>query len=74
MMEDRRGQINETEKIEAKIIELMEKNPQITQSEICRLTGLGRTAITRRISKLKEANIIEKIGSDRNGYWKISHQ
>ena len=52
----------------------MEKNPQITQSEICRLTGLGRTAITRRISKLKEANIIERIGSDRNGYWKISHR
>ena len=72
--EDRRGQINETKKIEAKIIELMEKNPQITQSEICRLTGLGRTAITRRISKLKEANIIERIGSDRNGYWKISHR
>ena len=33
--------------------------------------GLARSTISSNIQKMKEKGIIERIGSDRNGYWKI---
>ena len=68
---DRNGQKNETETIDSQIIKLMKQNPQITQVEICEITGFRRSTITNHIRKLKETHVIERIGSDRKGYWKI---
>ena len=33
--------------------------------------GFARSTISANIQKMKEQGIIERIGSDRNGYWKI---
>lgn len=33
--------------------------------------GIGRTTVTDNIKKLKDEGFIERVGSDRNGYWKI---
>ena len=33
--------------------------------------GISTTAIDNNIKTLKEKDIIERIGSDRTGYWKI---
>lgn len=68
---DRNGQKNETETIDSQIIKLMKQNPQITQAEICEITGFRRSTITNHIRILKETHVIERIGSDRKGYWKI---
>lgn len=38
---------------------------------MCQIIGVGRTAITNHIKKMKGKNILERVGSDRNGYWKI---
>jgi ATP-dependent DNA helicase RecG len=33
--------------------------------------GVSRKTIATRLKKLKEKDIIERVGSDRKGYWKI---
>ena len=33
--------------------------------------GFARSTISSNLQKLKEKGIIERIGSDRNGYWEI---
>ena len=68
---DRREQISELKTIDDKILYLIKQNPNITQMKMCEIIGVGRTAITNHIKKMKDNNIIERIGADRNGYWKI---
>lgn len=68
---DRREQIEELKTIDDKIIYLIKENPNITQIQMSLIIGVGRTAITNHIRKMKESNIIERVGPDRNGYWKI---
>ena len=68
---DRREQISELKTIDDKILYLIKQNPNITQMKMCVIIGVGRTAITNHIKKMKDTNIIERVGSDRNGYWKI---
>ena len=65
-MMDRSGQ-----KTEDEIISLIKGNSRITQKEMCKITGAGRTTITNNLRRLKQNNIIERIGTDRNGYFKI---
>lgn len=61
-------ELNETQK---KLLEVIKSNPNITQKDLTIELNLGRTAITKNIKILKDNNIIERIGSDRKGYWKI---
>ena len=68
---DRNGQKNETVTIDSQIIKLMKQNSQITQAEICEITEIRRSTIINHIRILKETHVIERIGSDRKGYWKI---
>lgn len=68
---DRREQISELKTIDDKILYLIKQNPNITQMKMCEIIGVGRTAITNHIKKMKDTNIVERVGSDRNGYWKI---
>jgi ATP-dependent DNA helicase RecG len=68
------GQKNWTEnlnKTQKRIINLLENNPKMTQNDLAKELNLGRTSITSNIKKLKENEIIERVGTDRNGYWKI---
>lgn len=68
---DRNEQINKFDTIEEKILFLLKHDHHITQSQMSSIIGIGRTSITNNIKKLKDKNIIERVGSDRNGYWKI---
>ena len=49
----RNGQKKKTETIDSQIIKLMKQNPQITQAEICEITGFRRSTITNHIRILK---------------------
>ena len=60
--------INETQK---NIIDLIKKNPNITQNEISNFLNINKSTVMRNINKLKEKNIIARIGSTKNGQWKI---
>ena len=55
-----------------KIIDLMKKNPSITQVEMANALDLTRDGISYNIKILKEKGIIERVGSTKNGIWKIN--
>ena len=54
-----------------KIVELIDSNPKISKKEMAKAIGISTTAIDKNISVLKEKNIIQRVGSDRSGYWEI---
>ena len=54
-----------------KIINLIKKNPAITQVEMAKILDLTRDGISYNIKILKEKGIIERVGSTKNGIWKI---
>lgn len=53
------------------IIKLMKQNNQITQIELSKELEVNESTIKRNISKLKSKGILIRLGSDKNGYWKI---
>ncbi len=59
------------ESTQDKILYLIKENLRITQTMMSNELGFARSTISSNIQKMKEQGIIERIGSDRNGYWKI---
>ncbi len=57
-----------------KIIELMSENPDITISEISNSIGISIKGVEKQISILRKSGIIERVGSDKTGRWKIIPQ
>ncbi len=57
---------------EMEIIKFLLKNPAYTTTELAKMLKVSRKTISKRIGVLKEKGIIERVGSDRKGYWKIS--
>lgn len=55
-----------------KIINLIKKNPSITQVEMAKALDLTRDGISYNIKVLKEKGVIERVGSTKNGIWKIN--
>lgn len=53
------------------VVSLMLDNSNITISNISSILGLSRSIVTRKIKKLREEGIIERVGSDKAGVWKI---
>jgi len=53
------------------ILSLVATNENITYQELSDELGLSLATIKRRISALKKAKKIERIGTSRGGYWKI---
>lgn len=56
---------------EIKLLELLKINPNITQVELSKKLNVSRRTISTLLSHLKERGKIERVGSDRKGYWKI---
>lgn len=68
---DRNEMIITMESTQDKILYLMKENPSITQVMMTNELGVARSTISSNIQKMKEQRIIERVGSDRKGYWKI---
>lgn len=65
---------NASEKLNKKqeIIYLsIKENPSISRKQLIDITKKDNSTITRNINTLKEKGFIERVGSDRDGYWKI---
>ena len=56
---------------EIKLLELLKINPNITQVELSNKLNVSRRTISTLLANLKEKKKIERVGSDRKGYWKI---
>ena len=67
-------QINDYEKltkIEKEILEIVIENPEITQINIASRLGRTPKTVQRAIAALKTKGSIERVGSNKKGYWKI---
>ena len=53
------------------ILELIKEKPQISRSEISHKMGLHESSVKRRLKMMVDKGIIQRIGSDRGGHWKI---
>lgn len=56
---------------EEKIISFMRDNPNITKPELVKLVGLGKTSIDNYIASLKKKGALERVGSNKKGYWRV---
>lgn len=68
------GVVNEVVNLsnrEKSVVAEIEKNPKISKTKLIVLTGIPKTSLERIISSLKEKGLLERVGSDKNGYWKI---
>lgn len=57
--------------IQNRIIELIINDNRITQNEIAKIIGVSVRTIKRNFKILIDNSIIERIGSDKIGYWQI---
>lgn len=63
-----------TEKVtdrEKQLLSLLREDPGYTTDQLAKNLGVSRKTISIYLRKLKESEIIARIGSDRKGYWKI---
>ena len=56
---------------EINLLELLKINPNITQVELSNKLSVSRRTISTLLAHLKERGKIERVGSDRKGYWKL---
>ena len=64
-----------TEKLtkrEQDILKFLKNTPEITMPQLAENLGKSRKSIAKYIKGLKDKQIIERVGSDRKGYWKIN--
>ena len=51
---------------------LIKQNSKITATEISEQLKISLSTVKRKIKELKEKGSVERIGSDKTGYWKIT--
>lgn len=56
---------------ENEILEFLRKDKNITVAELSKISNKSVRTINRIISLLKSKGLIERIGSNKNGYWKV---
>jgi len=54
-----------------KILNAIFEEPKATQKRLAEVTGLSMRTISREVKELRDAGIIQRVGSDRSGFWKI---
>ena len=45
--------------------------PKITSAKIAENLGVGIATVKREIKRLKDSGCIERVGSDKTGYWRV---
>ena len=75
LMEDKAGdkvwdiRINKTQ---TKILAIMRDDPNVTLQELQEQLSLGRTAIQNNVTYLRKNGIIERVGTNKSGYWRVN--
>ena len=59
------------EVVKAAIVSYLRNNPKATYQEIGDEVEIKKTTVFEYLSELVEAGIIERIGNNRSGYWKV---
>lgn len=56
---------------QARILAEIRNNPNITKPRLAEILKLGKTTIDKGIAVLKKYRYIERVGSNKSGYWRI---
>ena len=56
---------------EQELLTLLTEDPGYTMPQLAERLSVSRKTVAARLKKLKDAGLIERIGSDRKGYWKL---
>jgi predicted HTH transcriptional regulator len=59
--------------VKRKILNCLKENPKAKYIELATKTGYSIATIKRHIQVLKKHGLVERIGSDKSGYWKINN-
>lgn len=51
------------------ILNILVRDPRITQTDIAKELGLSRKQVQTAIKELRDAFLVERVGSNRNGIW-----
>ncbi len=60
-----------TDVTEKRIIELLKDNSKYKTVELAEMLDISRKTVSIKLKNLKEKGIVERVGSDRKGYWNI---
>lgn len=63
--------LDDLNKTDIEVLNILTKNNKATREELSVLINKSEATIKRTIAKLKNKGLIERIGSDKKGYWKI---
>ena len=58
-------------KVQKVIIKEIQNNAHITSEDLVTIVGIRADSIRRNLSKLKAKGLIERVGPDKGGYWKV---
>lgn len=59
-------------KSQIQILELLKEYPKITTIELAKKLVRDDVTIARNIIKLKSLGVVERVGSDKTGNWKVN--
>jgi len=65
--------MSDLNKSQRKVLETIINDPSITTKKICKIVGLQSTRVSVILKELKQLNKLERKGSRKNGYWKITN-
>ena len=58
-------------KTQSAIVKAIMSNNSITYDSLSTIVGVDRSTITRNIAVLKKKGIVQRVGGDKNGRWKV---
>jgi ATP-dependent DNA helicase RecG len=56
------------------VLKTISRNNRVTYEQIADALGVSRATVRRHIKTLRESGKLERIGSDKAGYWKVSEE
>ena len=68
---DKRGDKKELPDNYGKVLTLIRNNQNITKPQLAKELRIGKSTVDRAIESLKSHGLIERIGSNKSGYWKV---
>ncbi|MDR0560276.1 MAG: Fic family protein [Prevotellaceae bacterium] len=72
MSEKCRRNVGEMSERQNKILEIIATNKTVSAQQLSELLNTTARTIEREIKKMREMNIIKRIGGDRGGHWQIN--
>lgn len=54
-----------------KIIEVMKTNKKVTMEELAEIVGIAKTNVARNIKKLRNLDIVRRVGAAKGGHWEV---